>query len=63
MTARDQEEQVLRIEQLTINIEKLRADLRWEARKFLIQALAASAALLAAGAGIATLVLHLTGKI
>jgi hypothetical protein len=50
-TTRDQEGQDLRIDQMAINIEKLRADMRWEARKFLISALLATAA--AGGAGVA----------
>lgn len=63
MTTRDQEEQDLRIDQMTINIEKLRSDMRWEARKFLLQAVLASAGLLAAGAALATLAFHLSGRL
>jgi hypothetical protein len=48
MTALEQEEQDLRIDRMTIDIEKIRSDMRWESRKFLAQTLAASAALLAA---------------
>jgi hypothetical protein len=48
---------------MTINIKKLEADMRWEAKRFVMQALATGAALLAAGAGIATLAFHLAGKI
>jgi len=36
MTDRDEEEQQLRIDQMTINIEKLRSDLKWEPWKALI---------------------------
>ncbi len=43
MTERDQEEQDLRIDQMTINIEKLRNDIRYGNRKFLVQLLAALA--------------------
>lgn len=32
-----------------INIEKMRADMRWEARRFTLQAITTAAALLAAG--------------
>ncbi len=48
---------------MTINIEKMRADMRSESRKFLLQALATGATCFAAGAGVATLALHLAGKI
>jgi hypothetical protein len=54
MTTRDQEEQDLRIEQMTINIEKMRADMKWETRKFAIQAIVAGAALLGAGVALGT---------
>jgi hypothetical protein len=50
------EERQLRIDQMTVNIDKMRADmaaqqtlLAWETRKFVIQALTAAAGLLAAG--------------
>ena len=49
MTERDELEQDLRIEQMTINIEKMRADMKWEARKFTISAILAAAALVGAG--------------
>lgn len=62
-TERDQDEQNLRMDEMTINIEKLRADMKWESRKFLLQALATAATCLIAGAGLATLFLHLAGKI
>ncbi len=52
MTTRDQEEQDLRIDQMAINIEKMRADMRWETWKFVISLVLASAALLGAGAAI-----------
>lgn len=48
---------------MTVNIEKMRTDMRAESKKFLLQSLGVGAALLAAGAGLATLVLHLAGKI
>ncbi len=63
MTPRDQEEQDLTIDQMTINIDKMHADMRAENKKFLLQALATAAALLATGAGLATLFLHLAGKV
>lgn len=56
---RDLEEQDLRIDQMTINIEKMRADMKWEARKFMLQALTAAAALLAAGGVIGGLIVRL----
>lgn len=37
---------------MTINIEKMRSDMRWEARKFFVQALVAAAALVGAGVAI-----------
>jgi hypothetical protein len=57
MTIRDQEEQDLRIDQMTINIEKIREDLeqfkrdqvnrkddlKWENRKFVVSAIVAAA--------------------
>ena len=39
------------MEQMTVNIEKMRSDMKWEARKFLLSAVLATAA--AVGAGIA----------
>ena len=63
MTARDQEEQDLRIDQMTVNIEKMRTDMAAESRRFTVQALGAAAACVAAGAGLATLILHLAGKL
>jgi hypothetical protein len=62
-TTRDQEEQDLRIDQMTINIEKMRADMQWENRKFLLQAIAATGAAMAGGAGLLALILHALGKI
>jgi hypothetical protein len=51
MTERDLEEQDLRIEQMTVNIQKLRSELKWEGRKVMLQTIIAIAA--AVGAGIA----------
>jgi F0F1-type ATP synthase membrane subunit c/vacuolar-type H+-ATPase subunit K len=51
VTTRDQEEQDLRIDQMTINIEKMRRDMRAETIKIGIALFAALAA--AVGAGIA----------
>lgn len=55
---------------MTVNIQKMRADMaletkkmEWEAKKFALQAVAAAAACMAAGAALATLVLHLIGKV
>ena len=39
---------------MTVNIEKIRADMKWETRKFVLQAVVAGAALLGAGAAIGT---------
>jgi hypothetical protein len=46
---------------MTVNIEKMRAGLATENKKFVLQALAA--ACVAAGAGLATLLPHMTGKL
>ena len=51
MTERDLEEQDLRIEQMTVNIQKLRNELKWEGRKVMLQTIIAIAA--AVGAGVA----------
>jgi hypothetical protein len=37
---------------MTINIEKMRADMKWETRKFVVQIVIAFAAVLAAGVAI-----------
>jgi hypothetical protein len=52
MPETDDEERQLRIDQMTVNIEKMRADMKWEARKFLLQAMVAAAALVGAGAAL-----------
>lgn len=41
---------------MTINIEKLRSDLKWESRKFLVSAILATAAAVGAGVGIGNLI-------
>jgi hypothetical protein len=56
VTTRDQEEQDLRIDQMTINIEKLRNDQKWETRKFVVSAILATAAAVGAGVGIGNLI-------
>jgi hypothetical protein len=48
---------------MTINIEKMRADMAAENRRFTIQAVGVASACVAAGAALATLLLHLLGKI
>ncbi len=60
----------LRVDQMTVNIEKMRADmaaqqkqLEWETRKFLVQLIAGLGTAFAAGAAVAGLVLHLTGRL
>jgi hypothetical protein len=52
LTPLDAEEQQLRIDQMTIDIEKMRADLRQETRKFIIWFVLAIAAAVAAGVAI-----------
>lgn len=60
MAERDQEEQDLRIDQMALNIEQMRFDMRaeelrrealqkWETRKFVVQFVLAIAAAVAAG--------------
>jgi hypothetical protein len=44
------------------NIEKMRADLQTENRRFGVHAITAAATKLAAGAALATLLLHSAGK-
>ena len=44
---------------MTINIEKMRAEMQTENKRFLVQALGVAAACVAAGAGLVILVLHL----
>ena len=41
---------------MAVNIEKMRADMRWEARKFAVSAIVAAAALIGAGVGIGNLI-------
>lgn len=63
MTLRDQEEQDLRIDQMTLNIDKMHADMRTENRKFMLQIVATIAGTAAATATVMGLLLHLAGKI
>ncbi len=56
MTLRDQDKQDLRIDQMSVSIEKMRADLRREARKFAVAAILATAAAVGAGVGIGNLI-------
>lgn len=63
MTTHDQEEQDLRIDQMTINIEKMRADMRMENRKFVLQIVTTVAVTAAATATVMGLVLHALGKV
>jgi hypothetical protein len=46
------EEYQRRMDQMAINIEKMRSDMVWESRKFLLQAVVSAAALVAAGAAL-----------
>ncbi len=41
-----------RMDQIAVNIEKMRADMRWEAKKFAVSAVLAAAALVGAGLAI-----------
>ena len=43
-------EHELRVDQMTVNIEKMRNDMRYESRKFLLQAVALVVGAFAAGA-------------
>ncbi len=43
---------------MAINIEKMRADMRWEARKFFISTVLAAAALVGAGAALGNYLAH-----
>lgn len=54
----DQEgrEHELRLDQMTVNIEKLRSDIRYEGRKFFVQALVGVAVSVGAGVALATYV-------
>ncbi len=56
MTTRDQEEQDLRIDQMTVNIEKMRTDMKAENRRFLVSAIVVAAACIGAGVGIGNLI-------
>jgi hypothetical protein len=48
---------------MTVNIEKMRLEMKAEGRKFLLQMLVTIATCLAGGAALATLVFHLTGAL
>jgi hypothetical protein len=48
---------------MNTQIERIRQEIRMENHKFLVQALAAMAASMTAGAAIFGLILHLTGKL
>jgi len=48
----EQAEYELRMAQMQQNIEKLRSDIRYESRKFMLQSLVAAAALVGAGAAL-----------
>jgi hypothetical protein len=64
--AQEDLEPQLRVDQMTVNIEKMRADmaatqkqLDWETRKFMVQVAVGIAAAFAAGAAVATYLSHL----
>jgi hypothetical protein len=61
-TIRDQEEQDLRIDQMAINIEKLRQDIRLDNHRFTMQLLAIIAGSTIALTTLATFVLRALGK-
>jgi hypothetical protein len=63
VTTRDQEEKDLRIDQMTVNIEKMRADMRADNKRFVWQAVVAMGAAAGGGAAVLALLLHLMGKI
>lgn len=63
MPMSDDAERELRCDQMTVNIEKMRADMRWETRKFVLQLLAALGTAFAGGAAFLGLFLHWTGKL
>jgi hypothetical protein len=63
MSGADDIERQLRIDQMTINIEKMRADMRWETRKFVLQLVAALGTAFAGGAAVLALILHLAGRL
>jgi hypothetical protein len=46
------EEYQRRMDHMAINIEKMRSDMVWESRKFLLQAVVSAAALVGAGAAL-----------
>jgi len=48
---------------MLVNIEKMRHDMRWETRKFVLQIVAALGTAFAGGAAALALILHLMGKI
>ena len=59
----DDKERQLRIALMTTQTERLRQEIKTDARKFLVQLLAGTAAAMAAGAAIFGLILHLTGRL
>jgi hypothetical protein len=63
MPEHDDEERDLRIELMTVQIEKLRKEIRMESRKVAWQAVASIAAAFTAGAAIFGLILHLSGRL
>jgi hypothetical protein len=48
---------------MAVNIEKMRSDMRWETRKFILQLVAALGTAMAGGAGLLALILHWTGRL
>lgn len=56
-------EHELRVDQMAVNIEKLRSDIRYENRKFVVQAIAGLSTAFAAGVAVLGLLLRLLGKL
>lgn len=48
---------------MAVNIEKMRVDMAADNKRFVVQALGTAAGCLVAGAGLATLILRLTGNL
>jgi hypothetical protein len=53
----------MRIEHMTINIEKMRAEMRAENKRFMWQAIGAIGGAAGGGAALMALILHLMGRI
>ncbi len=56
-------EHELRVDQMTVNIEKMRKEMAYENRKFVVQAIAGLSTAFAAGVAALGLLLRLLGKL